>query len=575
MTKSKSVFKRRKCKGNQHFRTHSVVEPNSQTEQSSPTESRPNSTTPSSSKKKLSATENKYSDIVNSDSVNIIINLDILSSVIREIASCNLCGGQIILSENIEKRNGLVSSLNIECMNCKMCKQFYTSDKCTNNDLFEINVRYFYGLRCIGKGFAAGKMLSGVLNIATPPTSISKYTNVVGEAVREMAENSMKNAVSEAVAENEGSTDIAVGFDGTWQKRGFKSNNGVASATSIDTGKILDVDILSKYCQGCTLLKKKGAKDHAGECRKNYEGTSGGMEAAAAVTIFQRSLEKHGVRYSNFLGDGDSKAYKAVCDSKPYGDFQIEKLECVGHVQKRLGKQLRNLKQNLGKTKLSDGKTIRGRLTDSTIDKFQSYYGKAIRDNNHNLEEMMKAVWATLFHSASSDEKPLHSLCSINWCKYLKAEAAGTLDKFKHKRPLDKAIVLAIKPVYHNLAHSTLLSKCLHGKTQNVNESFNQLIWTRVPKTVFVGRKTLELGVYDAVLGFNEGNIGRINVLKSLGVKIGQNTATIFKQLDDLRVMKSELAMENMTKEARTKRRRARLQENDAEEDEDYIPGGF
>ena len=102
MTKPKSVFKTRKYKGNQHFRTYSVVEPNSQTEQC--TESRPNSSTPSSSKKKLSVTEYKYSVIENSDSVNII-NLDILSSVISEIASCNLCGWQIILSENIEKRN--------------------------------------------------------------------------------------------------------------------------------------------------------------------------------------------------------------------------------------------------------------------------------------------------------------------------------------------------------------------------------------------------------------------------------------------------------------------------------------
>ena len=69
----------------------------------------------------------------------------------------------------------------------------------------------------------------------------------------------------------------------------------------------------------------------------------------------------------------------------------------------------------------------------------------------------------------------------------------------------------------------------MHGKRQNVNESFKKVIWTQVPKTIFVGEKTLELGVYDAVLGFNEGNIGRISVLKSRS----QNTTTILKQLDD------------------------------------------
>lgn len=99
-------------------------------------------------------------------------------------------------------------------------------------------------------------------------------------------------------------------------------------------------------------------------------------------------------------------------------------------------------------------------------------------------------------------------------------------------------------------------------------------MWSRVPKNTFVGRKTLEYGVYDAVLTFNTGNVGRITVLENLGVKIGKNTATILQQLDQARVSKAEIAMENMTKQARSRRRRARLEE-EADEDEDYIPGGF
>ncbi|GFY01100.1 uncharacterized protein TNCV_5075671 [Trichonephila clavipes] len=44
---------------------------------------------------------------------------------------------------------------------------------------------------------------------------------------------------------------------------------------------------------------------------------------------------------------------------KPYGDsIEIEKIECVGHVQKRMGSRLRKLKSSLGKKKLSDGKTV-------------------------------------------------------------------------------------------------------------------------------------------------------------------------------------------------------------------------
>ena len=37
------------------------------------------------------------------------------------------------------------------------------------------------------------------------------------------------------------------------------------------------------------------------------------------------------------------------------------------------------------------------------------------------------------------------------------------------------------------------LEKCLLGKTQNANESFNSTIWERIPKNTFVTLPTLEL----------------------------------------------------------------------------------
>lgn len=93
------------------------------------------------------------------------------------------------------------------------------------------------------------------------------------------------------------------------------------------------------------------------------EGTSGGMEAAGVLEIFQRS-EKRAVpvRYTKFLRDGDSKAYDTVVQNQPYGDdVPIVKLEGVGHVQKRLGTRLRNLRQTYKKKLLSDGKALFGR----------------------------------------------------------------------------------------------------------------------------------------------------------------------------------------------------------------------
>lgn len=60
---------------------------------------------------------------------------------------------------------------------------------------------------------------------------------------------------------------------------------------------------------------------------------------------FSRSKEIYKVKYGNYIGDGDSKTFKAILDLNPYSDFKVMKNECVGYVEKRMGTRLRNLKK--------------------------------------------------------------------------------------------------------------------------------------------------------------------------------------------------------------------------------------
>lgn len=99
------------------------------------------------------------------------------------------------------------------------------------------------------------------------------------------------------------------------------------------------------------------------------------------------------------------------------------KKECVGHVQKRMGTQLRKMKQSLKGKKLNDGKPLSGRnrLTDSVINTLTIYYGNAIRSNSSSVDEMRKAIWAIWYHKGSSNEKPVHNFCpktAESWCPY-------------------------------------------------------------------------------------------------------------------------------------------------------------
>ncbi|KYN22291.1 hypothetical protein ALC57_05327 [Trachymyrmex cornetzi] len=91
----------------------------------------------------------------------------------------------------------------------------------------------------------------------------------------------------------------------------------------------------------------------------------GKMEVDAMKELFSRSVEKHGVRYINYVGDGDSKTYTGLVNAKPYGDeIEIIKKECVGHVQKRMGTRLPNVGPN--SVLLSDSWT--GHCPDSAQD---------------------------------------------------------------------------------------------------------------------------------------------------------------------------------------------------------------
>ena len=171
------------------------------------------------------------------------------------------------------------------------------------------------------------------------------------------------------------------------------------------------------------------------------------------------------------LWDGDSKSFNTVKNT--YADMEVKKLEYIGRVQKRVRCRLQNLKK---KEKGLGGK---GKLTDCIIDKLQNYYGITIRSNKNNLKTMQAVTNATLFHVASTKENNLHyPYCptgSGSWCKYSKDRADST-STYKPGLGLPISIVVKLKPIFAELSHEDLLSKCFHGLTQNQNGIFNAMI---------------------------------------------------------------------------------------------------
>ena len=88
--------------------------------------------------------------------------------------------------------------------------------------------------------------------------------------------------------------------------------------------------------------------------------------------------------------------------------------------------------------------------------------------------------------------------------------------------PLD--VLKHVKNIFQDLSEDCLLEKCLHGKTQNRNESFNSIIWSRIPKHIYVGFTQFQVGLYDAVAHFNIGRKASVLVYEKLGIIPGHFT---------------------------------------------------
>ena len=319
----------------------------------------------------------------------------------------------------------------------------------------------------------------------------------------------------------------------------------------------------------------------------NCSGSAGAMEPFGTLALFQRSVD-HNLRYKYLISDGDSKTFSLLCRGKVYGgepDDQVAKLDCVGHVQKRLGTALRSLKTQYKGQKLSDGKTIggAGRLTDSMINSLQNYYGKAIRNNTGNLELMVRAVQATLLHSNSSDETPRHHLCPTgegSWCKWQRAQSLGI--EYTHRKPLiPEAIVYLLKPIYARLGSPALLEKCLerlYSRYQNANESLHATVWKLCPKELFLGKRSVEIACSIAVSRYNDGACALLSLSKKVELSTSSFCRHLLRKKDRCHVQKSKYKSSEHGKALIRKSRKKRKGLEDTEKEREgpvYVPGGF
>lgn len=535
----------------------------------------------STSAKKLSTSRDDEVIINPSCTYRIIAFLSVFTEI-SQLVVCKECKGEVRFGESSSR--GLGFKIVVQCK-CRV--QYINSCPLIDNKAYEVNRRMVLIMRLLGIGREGINLFCGLMDISQGLSTHLYYAamdNIYcgAKAVYDLL---TKKAIDEEKIQNaehgNPMTDISVSGGGTWKKRGFSSLFGITTLIGKYTGKVVDLVVKSSFCHACNLWKSKSGtegyipwiENHAEACTANHKGSAGKMEVDSVKEMFRRSLEIHQVRYAKYIGDGDTKTFKALLDDKPYGeDLTVEKKECVGHVEKRMGSRLRNLK----KTNKLGGK---GKLTDKLIKELTIFYGLAIRRHPDSVDDMYNAVWATYYHKISTDENPQHMHCPVgseSWCKWRKSEAENTLDKFNHETPLHKDVADAIKPIYNNLSSRELLERCLGGGTQNNNESYNSTVWRLAPKHLHCGSKTIEIAAHLATGIFNEGFSAILKTMTTIGIVIGHQAKIYAEARDERRLERSSRRSLEATKEARTARRSEQMHLNDFFEEEEgifYGPG--
>ena len=244
---------------------------------------------------------------------------------------------------------GLQSQMTFQCMECGEETCFSTD--CKTGRFYPINQSAVLATKLIGCGYALLPRFCHVLELPGP------MAQRILEMQQLLKQESMASAVEEIREINnckgDDIADIAVTIDGTWMNREYSSLYGNVLALSWQTGKVVDYSIMSKFCHECKYWESQEnrslqdylywKRNHL--CDNTHEGSSNRMEVQGTLQIFSRSISENKLRYVTMISDGDCKSHASVVESKPHGDVAIVKQDCVGHVQKRMGRRLRDLKK--------------------------------------------------------------------------------------------------------------------------------------------------------------------------------------------------------------------------------------
>ena len=508
---------------------------------------------------------------------NRIIDFQALKDLVELGCVCRLCKGPVVLTEITI---GVATTVVMMCRDCDEGSQRTESETPTvdGNDIckrqgirdksqyikktikrfidFPIHYSLVLLMQQLGCGLEGIRAIFSHLGITDTIGDWEKWRLVmesVGTAQQQVARDCMLDNIKEEIGRSQEAghaelndnsgvlrQGITVSIDMGWQKRSsgtrYDSPSGVSLMLGGMTKKILHKHVCGKLCSVCkspqssqkdSKMSSKHARNH--RCPLNYEGTSKGMESAAAVECV-RELFHCTTDFKDcppafvdvIISDDDSSTWANLQQSltqrllklnednlaaglpillakqapfwpknkqgqpkKDYGKLSMEELPPrinladPNHRTKVLGKHLYPL--------TTQRKDSGRRITKPMAERLKLHFGKALHQNRHECTERLEqGLRATLEHEFGN-----HEHCSNVWCRYLKANDPETRLRLSRRwmNKVDDSVLYAtLNSIYNDFLTPKRIEQMYHGFDTQKNESMNQKIARMCPKTTTLSK---------------------------------------------------------------------------------------
>ena len=383
-----------------------------------------------------------------------IVELRLLTEQL--VAGCPVCEEKSCLSKCVgEKRYGLASVLEVECVRCGNIANINTSKthvpigrtSTRGRPAYDINTKSALSLLSSGIGMTqASKYLSG-LNI--PPVSLptqKKREREVGPVVENIAKRSCAAACLEeqqlsmassqppiteqtpVTADSpptsfvtsttdtattptgtvqEESVAVTASYDMGWPKRGraMNSSTGAGALIGLRSAKVLGYASRVKTCRICDTAARAKKDPPPHDCRRNWDKSSKVMEPDVAVQLV-KELPMSNVQLGALIVDDDAATIKRVREEV---DVNIEKWADLSHTRKNFGSKLDSMK--------GTHKELKNVKTQAHLTQCFMY---AIKTNKNNPEKVSEDLMNVPNHVFGR-----HSDCG-DWCKAKSLEDLST-----------------------------------------------------------------------------------------------------------------------------------------------------